>query len=204
MYYGIGCSMPSLFVWKALPLTSTTLTPLSYYSGSNWFLEEHSTYSKSAMYLNQRALSNQGCVYDIKWMPTNWVGSHLLENASVPYALLKEDALGRLEQLGDWMRFTTYREVDDKEAEWERIQEWVLTPLKMEQPVTAFVKPFVKPFIAKDTYEPCLINLSAGNLSAVQPSLPIYSRPHQQQYRQRHQPHHQPRQQPYQKKRISA
>lgn len=162
------------------------------------------------MYLNQRALSNQGCVYDIKWMPTNWVGSHLLENASVPYALLKEDALGRLEQLGDWMRFTTYREVDDKEAEWERIQEWVLTPfsapLKMEQPVTAFVKPFVKPFV-KDIYEPCLINLSAGNLSAgnlsaVQPSLPIYSRPHQQhqQYRQRHQA----RQPPYQKKRISA
>ena len=154
------------------------------------------------MYLNQRALSNQGCVYDIKWMPTNWVGSHLLENASVPYALVKEDALGRLEQLGDWMRFTTYREVDDKEAEWERVRQWVSapisSPLKMEQPVTAFVKPFVKPFTKPfaNTHEPCLINFSASHES----NSPIYSRPHQQQqYRQRH-----PRQPPYQKKRISA
>jgi hypothetical protein len=56
--------MPSLFVWKATsPFPSTSIT---YYSGSNWFLEEHSTYSRSAMYLNQHTLSNHGWVYDIK------------------------------------------------------------------------------------------------------------------------------------------
>jgi len=237
--------MPSIFMWKATSplITTSAASILSYYSGSDWFLEEHPTYSKSAMYLNQQSLSNHGWMYDIKWMPTNWVGSYLLESVSVPYALLKEDILGRLEQLGDWMRFTTYREVDDKEAEWERIQEWVTLserqiilprfqrgtvtdPLKTGQPITASVKMVAKPCITKpiivDTYEPCLINLSAGNVSAgnlsasnlsagnvssVQPSLPIYSRPSQQhqQYRQHRQHPHQPlRQQPYQKKRISA
>ena len=146
--------MPSLFVWKATsPLT--TSSSVSYYSGSDWFLEEHSTYSKSAMFLNQRALSNQGCVYDIKWMPTNWVGSHLLENVSVPYALIKEDVVGRLEQWGDWMRFTSYHEVDDKEAEWERIQQWVLT--------NTVKKELAKPFVSSTSYEPCLINLSVGH-----------------------------------------
>ena len=162
------------------------------------------------MYLNQRALSNQGCVYDIKWMPTNWVGSHLLENASVPYALVKEDALGRLEQLGDWMRFTTYREVDDKEAEWERVRQWVSAPISspISSPFSSrqvttkpFVKPFTKPLTKTfaNTHEPCLINFSASHES----NSPIYSRPHQQQQQQRHQ-RQQPRQQPYQKKRISA
>jgi hypothetical protein len=202
--------MPSLFVWKATyPLISTSIL---YYSGSNWFLEEHSTYSKSAMYLNQQTLSNYGWMYDIKWMPTNWVGSHLLENVFVPYALIKEDALGRLEQLGEWMRFTTYREVEDKEAEWERIQQWV-----MAKPSTAS-KPSIasKPFVSKihtnpsyipstssascTSYEPCLIKLS-GHLPV---SHRNDSRPNQKYYQPRHQPQHQPRQQPYQKKMISA
>jgi hypothetical protein len=177
--------MPSLFVWKATsPLT--TSTSLTYYSGSNWFLEEHSTYSKSAMYLNQQTLSNHGWVYDIKWMPTNWVGSHLLENLSVPYALLKEDVAGRLEQLGDWMRFTSYHEVDDKEVEWERIQQWVLTNTvkKIQQTTQA-------------TYEPCLINLSVGHSASHSPvSHRNYSRP-----TQNHQPHSR---YPHQKKRIVA
>ena len=207
--------MPSLFVWKATSplITSTSLT---YYSGSNWFLEEHSTYSKSAMFLNQQPLSNHGWVYDIKWMPTNWVGSHLLENVSVPYALLKEDVVGRLEQWGDWMRFTSYHEVDDKEAEWERIQQWILTNTIKK----ASVKPLVSQALQvhpKESYEPCLINLSAGNLSAGNLSAgnlsagnlsashsPIshrnYSRP-SQHFHYSHQPHSR---YPHQKKRIVA
>jgi hypothetical protein len=175
--------MPSLFVWKATsPLTSST--SLTYYSGSNWFLEEHSTYCKSAIYLNQRALSNHGWVYDIKWMPTNWVGSHLLENVSVPYALLKEDVVGRLEQLGDWMRFTSYHEVDDKEAEWERIQQWILTD--------TVKKALVKPFVSEASYEPCLINLSAGNLSTCNQSAsqsPVSHRNYNRHTKKYHQPH---------------
>jgi hypothetical protein len=104
------------------------------------------------MYLNQQTLSNHGWIYDIKWMPTNWVGSHLLENVSIPYALLKEDALGRLEQLGEWMRFTTYREVDDKEAEWERIQQWIVA-----KPIALIA---LKAHASYASHEPCLINLS--------------------------------------------
>jgi len=175
--------MPSLFVWKATsPFPSTSIT---YYSGSNWFLEEHSTYSRSAMYLNQHTLSNHGWVYDIKWMPTNWVGSHFLENVSVPYALIKEDALGRLEQLGEWMRFSTYHEVDDKEVEWERIQQWIVA----------------KPFVAKihpPSYEPCLINLSGHS-----PVNHINNSRSNQKYHQR-QPRPSYSTHPHQKKMISA
>jgi hypothetical protein len=190
----LSYSMPSLFVWKAaspLPLTSS----VTYYSGSNWFLEEHSTYFKSAMYLNQQTLSNHGYVYDIKWMPTNWVGSHLLENLSVPYALLKEDVAGRLEQLGDWMRFTSYHEVDDKEAEWERIQQWVVTnTVKKELVKSVVTKASQASQVSQASQEPCLINLSAGH-SAV--SHRNYSRPSQN--------HHQPHSRyPHQKKRIVA
>lgn len=178
--------MPSLFVWKATsPFPSTSIT---YYSGSNWFLEEHSTYSKSAMYLNQQTLSNHGWVYDIKWMPTNWVGSHLLENVSVPYALIKEDALGRLEQLGEWMRFSTYREVDDKEVEWERIQQWIVA-----KPCTT-----AKPFVSKihpPSYEPCLINLSGYS--------PVNHSRSNQKYHQR-QPRPSYSMHSHQKKMISA
>lgn len=189
----LSYSMPSLYIWKATsPLT--TSTSLTYYSGSNWFLEEHSTYSKSAMYLNQRTLSHQGWMYDIKWMPTNWVGSHLLENVSVPYALLKEDALGRVEQWGDWMRYTTYREVDDKEAEWERIQQWMTEKTVM--------KPLAKPFVSKvqlDTsYEPCLIKLSGH--SPV--SHGTYSRPNQTHQQLRQPRHSYSAQHPHQKKRM--
>jgi hypothetical protein len=188
--------MPSLFVWKATsPLTSTSLT---YYSGSNWFLEEHSNYSKSAMYLNQQALSNHGWVYDIKWMPTNWVGSHLLEKISVPYALIKEEALGRVEQLGDWMRYTTYREVDDKEVEWERIQQWMA-----EKVVTVTVKSFVSKVYSNassTSYEPCLINLSGhspiSNGNNIKPNKKYHP---SRQPRQLYSSHH-----PHQKRMISS
>ena len=190
--------MPSLFVWKATsPLT--TSTSLTYYSGSNWFLEEHSTYSKSAMYLNQQPLSNHGWVYDIKWMPTNWVGSHLLENVSVPYALLKEDVVGRLEQWGDWMRFTSYHEVDDKEAEWERIQQWILTNTVKK----ALVKPLVSQVHQNESYEPCLINLSAGNLSAGNLS-PVSHRNYSRPSQHFHYSHHPHSRYPHQKKKIVA
>ena len=171
-------------MWKATSPLITSIS-LSYYSGSNWFLEEHSTYSKSAMYLNQQTLSNQGSMYDIKWMPTNWVGSHFLENVSIPYALIKEDALGRLEQLGDWMRFTTYREVDNKEAEWERIQQWAID--------NSAIKASVHP---DTSYEPCLINLSVGH-SLI--SHRNYSKSTQNFHHSRHQQYQQ-----NQKKRIVA
>jgi hypothetical protein len=156
------------------------------------------------MYLNQQPLSNHGWVYDIKWMPTNWVGSHLLENVSVPYALLKEDVVGRLEQWGDWMRFTSYHEVDDKEAEWERIQQWVLTNTVKK----ASVKPLVSQ-AQQESYEPCLINLSAGNLSAGNLSAgnlsashsPVSHRNYSRPSQHFHQPHSR---YPHQKKRIVA
>ena len=191
--------MPSLFIWKATSPLTTSIS-LTYYSGSNWFLEEHSTYSKSAMYLNQQTLSDYVWMYDIKWMPTNWVGSHLLENVSIPYALLKEDILGRLEQWGDWMRFTTYREVDDKEAEWKRIQQWITEKSVTNTSVKLSASIQTKGY-PDTSYEPCLINLSGSHLSTNYSPRPNQNY-HKVRYPQNHPPHSQYR--PHQKKMIMA
>jgi len=151
--------MPSIFVWKAKQtISSTNLATIQYYSGTDWFLEEHSTCSKSAVYLHQQALSNEGWMFDIKWMPNNWVGSHLLEYKSVPYSLIKRDNYAYLEQLGDWMRATIMHDIphESRESEWAIIQKWA-TILQS----STIHKVHSNYQVISD--EPCLINLSIGS-----------------------------------------
>lgn len=131
-------SMPSIFIWKSTTPFSPTIKTISYYSGSNWFLEDYGSHSKSAMYVNQQTLSDEGIMYDIEWMPTNWVGPYLLEKVYVPYSFIREIELGTLEKFGNWMRFTTKHDVPSEER--EKIWEYVKT---LEN-------------------EPCLINISMG------------------------------------------
>ena len=175
--------MPSIFIWKAKqPISSATI---QYYSGANWFLEEHSTCSKSAVYLNQQALSNNGWMFDIKWMPHNWVGSHLLEYKSLPYSLIKKDNYAQLEQLGDWMRVTMHDiPHESRESEWAIIQQWASTPqcAAIQQCATIPQSTTVQQYANVPQYttfpketnhkvhpttsmndEPCLINLSIGS-----------------------------------------
>ena len=130
--------MPSLFIWKSTTPFSPTVKTISYYAGSNWFLEDYGSYSKSAMYLDQATLSEDGLLYDIQWMPTNWVGSYVLEQTHVPYSLIKVMEWGMLERIGNWMRFTTKHDVHVEEREhiWKKIKE-------LED-------------------EPCLINVAMG------------------------------------------
>ena len=114
--------MPSIFVWKAInPISSSSIR---YYSGSNWFLEEHPSHTVSYLYCQQRRLS-QGFVFDSVCMPQNWVGSEIIEIMEVPYQHIREDADGILEQLGGWMRYRSKREIpfelDSLESEFQRI-----------------------------------------------------------------------------------
>jgi hypothetical protein len=105
-------------------------------------------------------------MFDIKWMPNNWVGSHLLENKSLPYSLVKEDHYARLEQIGDWMRATVILDIphESREKEWLTIQEWSLVPQQSLVPhQTIYPKETnynLQSPISKKYDEPCLINLS--------------------------------------------
>jgi len=117
--------MPSIFVWKAT--TSISSSSIRYYSGSNWFLEEHSSHSVSYLYCQQQTLS-QGMVFDAMCMPQNWVGSEVMEIMEVPYQRIREDADGILEQLGGWMRYRTKREIPFELDTLEREFQMILNP----------------------------------------------------------------------------
>jgi hypothetical protein len=138
--------MPSIFVWKATnPISSSSIR---YYSGSNWVLEEHPSYSVSYLYCQQQTLS-QGMAFDVMYMPQNWVGSEIMEIMEVPYQRIREDADGILEQLGGWMRYRMKRdipfELDTLEREFQKI-------------VIELDKPSDKP-TAEPLEEPCMIRI---------------------------------------------
>jgi len=134
--------MPSLFIWKSTTPFSPTTKTISYYAGSNWFLEDYGSHSKSAIYLDQAILSEDGLLYDVQWMPSNWVGPYVLEQSHVPYLLIKVMEWGTLERFGNWMRFTTKHDVrvEDREHVRKQIKE-------LEE-------------------EPCLINIAMGMVPA--------------------------------------
>ena len=155
------------------PISSSCIR---YYSGSNWFLEEHSSHSFSYLYCQHQILS-QGMAFDAQCMPQNWVGSEIMEIMEVPYQLIREDADGVVEQLGGWMRYRSKCdipfELDTLEREFQRIMNPLdkpsVKPLDkpsvkpLDKPsVTPSVKPFVtpsvKPFV---TDEPCMIRISS-------------------------------------------
>jgi hypothetical protein len=168
--------MPSIFVWKAItPISSSSIR---YYSGSNWFLEEHSSHSFSYLYCQQQTLS-QGMVFDAQCMPQNWVGSEIMEIMEVPYQLIREDADGVLEQLGGWMRYRSKCdipfELDTLERELQRIMRPLDKPSArpLDKPsarpsetpsVRPSARPLDKPSVKsfdKHVEEPCMIRISS-------------------------------------------
>jgi hypothetical protein len=97
---------------------------ITYFSGSDWFLEEHGNHSHSFSFIDQTCITlinsvdiNSVLVYHSKKMPDNWVGSDILEIITVPYQFIKSDSYGTLEHIGDWMRFISNKdmEIDDTE-----------------------------------------------------------------------------------------
>ena len=160
--------MPSIFVWKAMnPISSSSIR---YYSGSNWFLEEHPSHSLSYLYCQQQTLS-QGMAFDAQCMPQNWVGSEIMEIMEVPYQRIREDADGVLEQLGGWMRYRSKCdipfELDTLEREFQRIMNPLVKPLptpSVRPSATPLDKPSTKPSTKPPTTpleEPCMIRISS-------------------------------------------
>ena len=143
--------MPSIFVWKSnRPLPTSTIT---YYAGEDWFLEDHGAQTRSVCVEQQSTLSG-AIAYETRIMPRDWVGSYLLEQSILPYALLKEDHYGCLEQMGDWLRFTLRKEIVFEKAALEREYQKILT------------------WIASEKEEPCLIryDLPALNHTGKRPA----------------------------------
>jgi len=159
--------MPSIFVWKASnPISSSSIR---YYSGSNWFLEEHPSHSTSYLYCQQQTLS-QGIAFDAICMPQNWVGSEIMEIMEVPYQQIRDDADGILEQLGGWMRYRMKRdipfELDILESEFQRIMN-PQDKRPLDKPSARPLdkrpldkRPLDKPS-ARPSEEPCMIRIPA-------------------------------------------
>ena len=115
--------MPSIFVWKATVSNLSSKT-IPYYSGSNWFLEEHDHLSSSYMYINQYS-THEFMAYHATKMPQNWVGSELLETIHVPYQCMKEDEYGSLDHIGNWFRFISKHDCGLEVKEFEKIKAWM-------------------------------------------------------------------------------
>jgi hypothetical protein len=123
--------MPSIFIWKSTT-PNTSHKQIKYYTGSNWFLEDNETYSKSYMYLEQMVITgfdDSVITFNVKQMPQDWVGSELLEVTSIPYCLVKSDTYGTLEMVGEWMRFTSKRDIifnnESLQTEVLKIKKWI-------------------------------------------------------------------------------
>jgi len=121
--------MPSIFIWKAnIPNTSKQF--IRCYSGSNWYLEDHDDFS-SYIYLQQIVIpgyNDSVITFHVKKMPVDWVGADLLEVNQVPIRVLKSDHYGKLEHIGNWMRFTSQQEMtftsENLTKEFEKITQW--------------------------------------------------------------------------------
>jgi len=95
--------MPSNFIWRStLPPAKTQI---KYYLGSNWSLEDSEINSQSYLFLEQCIISckdfeDKVIVNLVKNMPSNWVGSQLLEVSHISYEKLKEQTeLNKLKYL---------------------------------------------------------------------------------------------------------
>jgi len=139
--------MSSIFIWKS-ETPNKGDKKITYYNGSNWFLEEHSSYSKSYNYINQYAfitITTNVLCFEAKEMPTDWTGNYLLEKWSeIPYSLLKDDEYATLDQIGKWMRckIKSPIEFEEKqlEEEWVTLQNWLKEPIKKSITIQTYPK----------------------------------------------------------------
>jgi hypothetical protein len=123
--------MPSIFIWKANK-PNDSKKYIKFYSGANWATEDNEYSSKSYIYLEQIVIpgfNDSVITFDIKYMPKDWVGSELLEVKNVAYKHIKSDNYGILEQIGDWIRFTSTSNIDYTTdslcKELHTIQQWI-------------------------------------------------------------------------------
>lgn len=182
--------MSSIFIWKSQTPNNSKKT-IRYYSGSNWALEDNDYSSKSYSYLEQSVFSNleyfnSAIVYNIKIMPNDWVGSELLEVTQLSYQLIKEDAYGLLENIGEWMKFTLKKDIvferDVLEQELGRIKDWINAAEVSHTHHRSQIQ-------TNQTHTPTMYRQNYNNKQPHRYQQP----PHPQQNRQNQQNYHQPR-----------
>ena len=120
--------MPSIFIWKSDKQITSNKT-IRMYTGSNWILEDNDVSSKSYRLMEQYNSYNS-IICNIKNMPRDWIGVDLLEVTQIPYEFIISDNYGTLEQLGNWMRFTSLNDVTNIDSEFVRIKEWIKPHIK--------------------------------------------------------------------------
>ena len=119
--------MPSIFIWKS-EKQITSKNTMRLYNGLHWILEENSNTSKSYKLLEQTVICGDSVIiFNIKYMPQDWIGNELLEVTQLPYELIKTDNYGILEQLGNLTRFTSLHDVTDLDSEFIKIKSWMNT-----------------------------------------------------------------------------
>jgi hypothetical protein len=125
--------MTSIFIWKSEKVNNSKKM-IRIYSGSNWILEELDNLSRSYKFSEQYViprLDNAIITYYTEYMPSDWIGTYLLEVVELPYLFIKSDNYGTLEQIGQWLRFTpspnTHIDFNKKslELESDNIMKWV-------------------------------------------------------------------------------
>jgi hypothetical protein len=123
--------MPSIFIWKS-DSPNTSSKQIRYYTGSNWVLEDYEYSSKSYQFLEQTVIpgfDDSVITFNVKQMPTDWVGNELLEVTCIPYEQIKSDNYGTLDKIGEWMRFTLKQNIDFfpeiLEQELVKIKKWM-------------------------------------------------------------------------------
>lgn len=130
--------MPSIFVWLAdQPITS--LSTCTYYSGSNWFMQDNGSSCIAYEYQQQTVLPDV-VGWKTKRLARDQLGSDLLEVLTVPYHLVKEDSYAILEQVGLWMRCILKKDTDYNknmlENEWTIVQKWKSTTSLITSPTS--------------------------------------------------------------------
>lgn len=189
--------MPSIFIWKA-HTSNPSKKVIRCYSGSNWVLEDNDYSSHSYKYLQQIVIpgSNNATVitFHVKFMPSDWIGSELLEVTHVPYHFIRSDDYGILEHIGNWMRFTTKQDIlftrESIQEEFKNIQQWLSAPPRSDPVMrsTAMVKDVSRPrhpthHSAQHTL-PKRVVPRVGSPAPIMPSISIasYVSPQQIQY----------------------
>lgn len=121
--------MPSIFLWKADPAALEPRSTLSVMRGPGWWLEEEitdrPTKSRSIRVRNSAQITESVVALEIEMMPMDWVGEDVFEGEEkVPYQFYKLDPVfGRLERVGEWMRWMTSKEAN--KGTWEDAQQWI-------------------------------------------------------------------------------
>lgn len=91
--------MKLIYIWKSDKPISSTSNKIKFVRGATWWLEEHTTTSKSYEIMNYEIIGD-GIVYLVEERPVDWTGTDYLETLEVDYLANKDT-----DQVGIWSRW---------------------------------------------------------------------------------------------------